>query len=182
MQEPRIDVTASAVPEEVRVKAIRTFAGEFSHDNDLPLKLNVKRTGWLGRQISVTTLEPVWYRDAIINIAVPAGFTYDLASIPRTVWPIVAPHEIALESTFHDLLYRDQQVSRRMADMIFLSMMQARGVPFLVRWAVYLAVRLFGQSAWDTRTAQMAAAVLAAEAKAAATGEPLEEVSTLASD
>lgn len=181
MQEPRIDIAPQITPQRAG-KAVRIFEGEFSHDDDLPLKIKTKRTGWLGRKISVITIEPIWYRDAIVNIAVPAGFTYDLASIPRLFWAIVAPHEIALESTFHDLLYRDQQVSRRMADAIFLSMMAQRGVPWLIRWAVYLAVRACGSKAWADRAAQMAAARSAARDEARATGQALEEPSALAPD
>lgn len=181
MQEPRINLTA-AVDSPQAKQAIRTFEGEFSHDDSLVLGLKVKHDGWLRRTLSVTTKEPIWYRDAIIHIAVPAGFTYDLASIPRVFWVLIAPHEIALESTFHDLLYRDQQVSRQMADAIFLSMMAQRKVPWLIRWAVYLAVRSFGGKAWHERTAQVENARLAAIKLARKTNQPIEIPSTLAPD
>lgn len=152
----------------VQIEAVTEGTGRYSHDEELPLKLRVKRTGWFTRRISVTTLEQVWYRDAIQYIEVPAGFTYDLASIPVLVWFIVSPWDVAIESLFHDLLYRTQKVKRRVADNTMLSMMQDRGVPFLIRWVVYLGVRMGGWVAWKNHAARNAQERAAADAKAAA--------------
>lgn len=179
---PQAKVVVPFSDERWQQRAAREFAGEFSHEDDLPLKIRTRHSGWWGRTISVTTLEPIWYRDAILHIEVPAGFTYDLASIPRFVWPIVSPYDIALEATFHDLFYRCQQISRRMADQIFLSMMQQRDVPFAIRWSVYLAVRFCGGRAWRMRAAQMGAALSAAAHQGQVTGKPVDVPSALASD
>lgn len=131
------------------VAHVKTFGGKFSHDTDLPLRVRIKRTSWFGRRISVTTTENVWYRDAVTFIECAADFTYDLASIPRLVWFIVSPWDIALESLFHDLNYRAQKTKRSYADFMLRSMMEDRGVPWAIRWAVYLAVRMFGWKAWS---------------------------------
>lgn len=45
---------------------------------------------------------------------------------------------------FHDKLYRMGEVSRAIADAIFLEMMRYDGVPWEARWLIYLNVRLFG--------------------------------------
>lgn len=132
-----------------QVKLAKAGQYEFSHPNELPVKLSVKKTGWLCRRIIVTTTEDVWYRDAVSLMAIPAGFTCDLSSTPRPTWCIVAPTDMALEGLFHDLNYRQQQVSRRYADFLFFHMMTIRGVPWYVRYPAWAAVRLFGRKAWD---------------------------------
>lgn len=181
-EQPIVEKHAPITDPVVQEVAIKEGTGRYSHDDELPLKIRVKRVGWLGRKISVTTLEEVWYRDAITRIVVPAGFTYDLASIPRPLWMITAPWDIALESLFHDLLYRKQEIDRRRADQTLLSMMQDRGVPWHIRWAVYLSVRMFGWKAWALRRAEMECATKAAVKEAAATGEPIEIPSAVAPD
>lgn len=129
---------------------IHAGRGWYSHDDDLPLSLKIQRGGWLCRGVVVTTLETVWYRDPVTYIEVPAGFTTDLASVPRVVWSVISPWDLALEAIFHDRLYEQQTVKRRVADQTLLSMMEDRGVPWAMRWAVYLAVRLGGRSAWKS--------------------------------
>lgn len=141
----------------VQEKKIQNGRGRYSHDEELPLKVRVKRTGWFGRSISVTTTEIVWYRDAIQYIEAPANFTYDLASIPVLVWFIVSPWDVVLESLFHDLLYRTQLVRRRGADQTMLSMMEDREVPWAVRTIVYLGVRVGGWLAWSNHSKTIAA-------------------------
>lgn len=158
--------------------AVQQGKGTWSHDEDLPLRLSIKRAGWLGRKIRATTTEPVWYRDAITYIEVPAGFTYDLASIPRVLWVFVSPWDIALEALFHDLLYRQQSVKRRVADTTLQSMMQDRGVPPHIVWAVFLGVRMFGGRAWRARAAENAAAEKLAQRK----GEVIDTESRVMQD
>lgn len=143
-----VEKHAATTDQVVQERKIKLGHGNWSHGDELPLRLTIKRTGWYGRSITVTTTETVWYRDAITFIEVPAGFTYDLASIPRAMWAVVSPWDVALESLFHDLLYRAQKVKRRTADQTLFSMMEDRGVPWHIRWAVYLSVRIFGGKAW----------------------------------
>lgn len=138
----------------VQEEKIKLGTGHWSHGDELPLRLTIKRSGWYGRSIAVTTTEAVWYRDAITYIEVPPNFTYDLASIPRPLWAVVSPWDVALESLFHDLLYRAQKVKRRTADQTLYSMMEDRGVPWHIRWTVYLSVRMFGGKAWRKWAAQ----------------------------
>ncbi len=146
--------------------AIQQGRGTYSHGKILPLELSLERTGWFSRAISVTTTETVWYRDAVTYIKVPAPFTYDLASIPSLVWFIVSPWDVALESLFHDMLYREQIVRRRVADQTMLSMMEDRGVPYLIRLTVYFGVRIGGWVAWKKHAAENRAARIAEQNKA----------------
>jgi hypothetical protein len=173
---PVVQKTVATNDPAAQMRKVQDGTGKYSHDEELPLKVRVKRTGWLCRKISVTTLETVWYRDAITYIEVPPGFTYDLASIPRLVWVLVSPWDVALESLFHDLLYRQQLVKRRVADQTMLSMMQDRGVPWPIRSIVYSGVRAGGWAAWRKRARENAAAA------AAACAEVIDTPSAIAPD
>lgn len=156
--------------------------GGYSHSTKLPLVLDIQPAGWFGRKITVTTTEPVWYRDAIVYIEVPQGFTYDLASIPALVWVFVSPWDLALESLFHDLLYRRQSVKRYVADTQLRSMMEDRGKPWHVRMIVYLGVRIGGWKAWRQRAVENAAARALAAKVAAEKQVAIDPPSTIAPD
>lgn len=128
----------------------------FSHNESLPLMISVVRKSWWKRKVYVTTTEEVWYQDAVVVITIPPLFNSDLASVPRVFWLFVSPWDIALESLFHDMNYREQQISREFADFLLRDMMRARGVPWLIRWVIYLALRMFGGAAWKAHARRRA--------------------------
>lgn len=96
------------------------------------------------------------------TITAPKDFEFDLASIPRIFWSILAPEELSLAAPlFHDLLYRrggkllagelapPGHIFRRAAvDSLFLELMTKAGIPAWKRKAAYLAVRGFSGFAW----------------------------------
>lgn len=88
-------------------------------------------------------------------ITVPAGFTTDLASIPRILWPIFSPTgKYSAAAVVHDYLYKTHRIqgtkiSRKTADKIFLLGMKALNVKPIKRTAMYAAVRCFGFLFWD---------------------------------
>jgi hypothetical protein len=88
----------------------------------------------------------------VLGVLVPAGFTFDLASIPRLLWPIIGPFELSIEAPLlHDYLYRNGGLgtfSRADVDAMFLDLMRSEEVARWRRWAAWLAVRLFGWAAW----------------------------------
>ena len=139
-----------------QVQQAKAGMSAFSHPDEIPLKIGIVRNGWFGRRVVVTTTEPVWYVDAVGRIEIPAGFNCDLASVPRFLWLIVSPFDLALEGLFHDQFYRSQPdgLSRRYADFFMLHMMELRKVPWWIRYPVWLAVRMFGGKAWRMRTEQ----------------------------
>jgi hypothetical protein len=115
-------------------------------------------------------LQPLVHESEHGSFTVPAGFVTDLASVPRLLWCIVPPfgrHGPA--SVIHDALYRLRpkieysmpsgdgrpafrcitELARAQADRIFRIAMIDDGVPKWRAWAMYLAVRLFGRSAWN---------------------------------
>jgi hypothetical protein len=95
------------------------------------------------------------------RVTIPGGFEFDLASVPRQVWWLVAPFELSIAAPLiHDFLYRcggapppgavvpEHRYTRREADRLFLRMMEREGVAAWRRRAAYGAVRAFGGLAW----------------------------------
>lgn len=107
--------------------------------------------------------EPYTYQDAPNAIIVPAQFKFDLASVPRAFWWLIAPFELSISAPLiHDFLYRyggdppdgtifpPRTYSRKEADILFREIMRKEGV-WAWRWfAAYHAVRLFGGARWRT--------------------------------
>jgi hypothetical protein len=98
------------------------------------------------------------------RLTAKAGFAFDLASIPRPIWWLIAPNELSITAPlFHDLLYvyRGQlremgevdpyrTYTRRETDDLFLHLMEVEGVARWRRYAAYSAVRAAGGIYWAT--------------------------------
>lgn len=95
------------------------------------------------------------------HIRIPAGFEFDLASVPRPLWCLIAPFELSIAAPLvHDFLYQNAgelpegavepyvTYTRAEADRLFLELMRREGVPVCRRLLAYAAVRLFGSFAW----------------------------------
>lgn len=149
----------SNAPKDVasQIKAIQQGQGSYSHTKKLPLAVDVERRGWFSRRILVTTLERMWYMDAATFIDIDPGFDSDLASVPRLLWFVISPWDLVLESLFHDAGYKAQVRRRRVVDQTMLSMMEDLGKPWLIRWTVYLGVRVGGWVAWRNHARELAA-------------------------
>tara|TARA_R110000850_G_scaffold22191_3_gene64755 strand:+ start:800 stop:1198 length:399 start_codon:yes stop_codon:yes gene_type:complete len=90
---------------------------------------------------------------------VPSGFEYDVASIPRVFWLLIAPRELGYKAPLaHDYLLSKQgyvsletegrkfraRITRKDADKLFAVLMREAGVPRWKRRLAYRAVRLWG--------------------------------------
>lgn len=94
-----------------------------------------------------------------ITIEVPAGFTYDKASVPSlarvVLWILVALRlfpplgKFARPALLHDYLYRTQLVSRFLADAIMRDAARSIGIKLFPRWVYWFAVRVGGATAWN---------------------------------
>lgn len=93
-------------------------------------------------------------------LTVPAGTVSDLSSVPRLLWPALAPFELGRTAPWvHDLLYQrggrpgaacepPRTFTRLEADRLFLQLMAVEDVPWWRRTLAYRAVRLAGWGAW----------------------------------
>jgi Protein of unknown function (DUF1353) len=101
------------------------------------------------------------YRDAETTITVPKGFEFDLSSIPRLLWGLIAPFELSVAAPLlHDFLYfhagkppggavvPHRIYNRAEVDAMFRGIMRKEGVPRWRQVLGYLAVRAFGRGAW----------------------------------
>lgn len=81
-------------------------------------------------------------------VEVPYGFITDLASVPKRLWGVIAPHGLHLgAAVIHDYLYSGASelgLTRQMADAVFLDAMTVSGVPSRRKYLMWAAVRLFG--------------------------------------
>jgi hypothetical protein len=101
------------------------------------------------------------YRDAETTITIPKGFEFDLSSVPRALWWLIAPFDLSVAAPLlHDFLYLyggrppagsvapPRIYNRAEVDAMFRGIMRKEGV---TRWRQvlgYLAVRAFGRPAW----------------------------------
>ena len=88
-------------------------------------------------------------------ITVSKGFITDLASVPRSFWPIFPPFGVYTPAAvIHDFLYSEYNVTginRTLSDKIFLFIMRELGVGFFKSKTMYRAVRLFGEASWKNK-------------------------------
>ena len=131
----------------------------------------------LGRDLSYTTTLPeqdikvlkkigvkLKNQNLLTTITVRKGFITDLASVPRPMWAIIAPFDLARAAIIHDLLYKhirqyrwfkkekqDKDLvdkAKLISDKIFLLAMNDAS-PKVPQWKIYSswkAVDLFGYS------------------------------------
>ena len=96
------------------------------------------------------------------KITAPAGLETNLASIPRPLWALISPTDLARSSVVHDYLYGvcietypsstafERTQMRAFADFVFLEAMKSAENPTIPRWKIYsayYAVRWFGFAA-----------------------------------
>lgn len=75
---------------------------------------------------------------------VPKGFTTDLASIPRFLWPVFPPFgKYDSAAILHDWFCEHNWISRYDGDRLFLEAMSVSNVPRWKRYLIYWAVRAY---------------------------------------
>jgi len=133
-----------------RAEHIHRLAARYSTCDGRPTLSYVVGEGWM--------LVDTWHIKVNgTTVTVEAGFTFDLASVPRILWPLIGPMDCSIEAALlHDRLYRDHEAGgrvfkRREVDRFFYQLMrdqQPHPVPYWRRSLAWLAVRLFGWAAW----------------------------------
>jgi hypothetical protein len=83
-------------------------------------------------------------------VFVSVGFVTDFASIPRIFWSLLRPDGLyTYAAIVHDYLYWFQPCPRDTADQVLSAGMEDFGVDTVTRTAIFQAVHLFGNSAWE---------------------------------
>lgn len=105
-----------------------------------------------GNFITLMAPETVIFEGNILTV--PAGFSYDGASVPRFFWRLVFPpvhHKSRRAGLFHDWLYRTQPAgwTRKDADRLFYCLLVADGTPRFRAGLAYTGLRAFGWIAWQ---------------------------------
>ena len=101
------------------------------------------------------------------DLLIPYGFEFDLASIPRPAWWLIAPFELSIIAPLvHDWLYvnngdvnrrakiglrwiNDFSLTRKQVDDVFLKLMEKEHITKWKRTLAYKAVRAFSWMFWD---------------------------------
>ncbi len=95
-------------------------------------------------------------------LTIREGYCFDLASVPRILWPWISSFELGTEAPLlHDLGYQGGghfdsfpplDWSRRRVDSLFRQIMRDEGVRAWKRTVAWLAVRGFGWLAWRRKS------------------------------
>lgn len=94
---------------------------------------------------------PYAIRDTNKEITIPKGFVTDYASIPRAFCMLLPQQgRYSRSAIIHDYLYWKQECSRKQSDRLMFVAMTESGVDSDTRDKIYKAIRLFGQTAWDS--------------------------------
>ncbi len=104
-------------------------------------------------------IAPLLYKSDLTNdvYIVPSGFRTDFASVPRLPIAFLLCGDTASKpAALHDALYtadartgKHMVLDRLTADLILKESALSEGVPTWRAWALFLGVRLGGDSHWD---------------------------------
>lgn len=88
-----------------------------------------------------------------VDVVVPAGFLFDLATIPRPLRPFVLPTAFGLRAPLlHDYLYNTRglkgRITRLQADRAFRRDIREYRGKGALSWAAWIVVRSFGWAWW----------------------------------
>jgi hypothetical protein len=156
----RAEVAESAVPEGAHGAAARRLRAAVTAAavaQDVAITYDVSLRSW-------RLLEDYSYLYQEHTLTAKKGYAFDLSSIPRPLWWLIAPNELSIIAPlFHDLLYEYRgrlpnethvnpyrTFTRRETDDLFLHLMEVEGVARWRRLAAYSAVRAAGGLYWAT--------------------------------
>jgi hypothetical protein len=153
---PHQPAAAMALADGAGLRAFRVAAAASSLPA-VPITYDPGRESWL-------LLSDYSYGYQGYTLTAKAGFAFDLASVPRPLWWLIAPNELSIVAPlFHDLLYTyqgrlreygevapDRSYTRREADDLFLHLMEVEGIARWRRYTAYAAVRAAGGIYWAT--------------------------------
>ena len=146
------------------------FNSKISAEFHPPKKWILERAlSYQNENIEINALQDVGVKVPSNRVTCKKGFVTDLASVPRAIWWLISPWDIARAAIIHDLLYlrirqyraenedvndpnveevmRTYQAAKKAADKVFLTAMKD-AQPSVPKWKIYsayYAVVLFGR-------------------------------------
>jgi hypothetical protein len=146
------------------------FNNKISAEFHPPKKWILERAlSYRNEEIDVMPLEAIGVKCPANKVTCVKGFVTDLASVPRGIWWLIAPWDIARAAIIHDLLYkrirqyrlkfedlddpnveqiqRNYKLAKKASDKVFLMAMKdaSPSVPKWKMYAAYYAVVLCGR-------------------------------------
>lgn len=118
--------------------------------NDIKIPRSPCLTPQKGIQFTLCKKFDVTIND--FNLTIPAGFTTDLASVPRILWIFEAPNdtETIPGSIIHDYLYSNHcGFNRKEIDAIYYDALLLTGASKYTAFKYWLGVRVFGYNYFD---------------------------------
>lgn len=97
---------------------------------------------------------PLVYQSDVagMTFTAPAGMVTDFASVPRAPLAYMLFGDRASEAAvIHDYIYGSHVVPRAVADAVLREASAVTGVSWFSRNSMWLGVRLFGGSHWDSK-------------------------------
>ena len=83
------------------------FNNKISEEFHTPRKWTLERAlSYKNENINITALQDVGVKVPANRVTCKKGFETDLASVPRAIWFLIAPWDIARAAIIHDLLYK----------------------------------------------------------------------------
>ena len=146
------------------------FNSKISAEFHPPKKWILERAlSYQNENIEINALQDVGVKVPANRVTCKKGFVTDLASVPRAIWWLISPWDIARAAIIHDLLYlrirqyraenedvndpnveevmRTYQAAKKASDKVFLMAMKD-AQPSVPKWKIYsayYAVVLFGR-------------------------------------
>ena len=131
------------------------FNNKISAEFHPPKKWILERPlSYQNEEIDEVALESVGVKCPASKITCAKGFVTDLASVPRAIWWLISPWDIARAAIIHDLLYKrirqyrakegihdehsNVKAAKKASDNVFLMAMKDAD-PAIPKWKMYAA-------------------------------------------
>ena len=128
------------------------FNNKISAEYNPPKWILERALSYQNDEIEESPLQAVGVKCPASKITCKKGFETDLASVPRAIWWLISPWDIARAAIIHDLLYKrireyNYKAAKKASDKVFLMAMKDAdpAVPKWKMYASYYAVVLCGR-------------------------------------
>ena len=95
------------------------------------------------------------YENDSVKVTIKPGLKTDGASIPKLFWSIIGcplMGKYVGSALIHDGLYGSHKLTQKQSDQLFLEMMEHNRVKWFRRGLMYMAVRIGGRFAYNSKS------------------------------